>query len=75
MAGEDGASFRIYVRCCDCLESGSVRLNVPAAEDAPTCVDELVESAALASLRFSCLKCEGVIGEIIGINQIEAAAA
>lgn len=69
------ASFKIFVRCCDCLSNGSVRLDIPDVEDAPTSVDELTESAALGSVRFTCAKCEGTIGDIFGINQLDREAA
>lgn len=65
------ASFKLFIRCCDCLAVSSKRLDVPDFDDAPTSVDELVESAFLADVRFGCQRCDSSIGEIVGINQME----
>lgn len=69
------AAFRIYVRCSDCMATSSKRVVIPDVEDAPRSVDEFVESGAMASVRFACLRCESAIAEVIGVNEVEVAAA
>lgn len=68
---DGGARFAIHLMCTNCLRRKVQTLDVPAADDAPTCVDELVESQALARMRFVCQTCENIIGEIVAIKQID----
>ncbi|MEW9304510.1 hypothetical protein [Labrys neptuniae] len=67
---DGGARFAIHLMCTNCLRRKVQTLSVPAVEDAPTCVEELVESQALAQMRFVCHGCESVIGEIVAIKQL-----
>ncbi|WP_448952168.1 hypothetical protein [Labrys neptuniae] len=70
-----GTKFAIHLMCTNCLRRKVQTLDVPAADDAPTCVDELVGSQILGQMRFSCQGCESIIGEIIAINQITSELA
>ncbi|ADH91765.1 conserved hypothetical protein [Ancylobacter novellus DSM 506] len=69
------ASFKMVIRCHNCRKDVVQRLDVPAAEDAPTCVDELVESGALSQLRFHCPRCEGMIGSVRAVSEVSAQMA
>lgn len=60
--------FLLFVRCTNCLLECTQHLVVPNVPDAPHDVDELLESAALGAKRFACERCEGTIGELIGIG-------
>lgn len=64
------ARFVLHLMCTNCLRQKTQHLDVPEMEDAPTCVDDLAGSQALASVRFVCQGCEGAIAEVIGINQL-----
>ena len=64
------ASFKIVVRCHNCRHDVCRRLDVPNVEDAPTTVDELIESAFMSSLRYSCEGCETPIGTVISIAHL-----
>lgn len=63
------ARFRISFVCENCTGRGSLDHEVPCGDDAPTSVDELVESGALGRLRFRCYECDGLIAIITGIKQ------
>lgn len=60
--------FTLHIRCDNCLRESSRTVEVPAVDDAPCDVDELVESGFLGELRFNCV-CAGLVGQIIGISQ------
>ncbi|RVL61042.1 hypothetical protein [Sinorhizobium meliloti] len=60
--------FTLHIRCDNCLRESSRTVEVPAVDDAPCDVDELMESGFLGALRFNCV-CAGVVGQIIGISQ------
>jgi len=60
--------FVLYVRCSNCLKEGTVPVSVPNEPDAPRDGEELIESAYLGSLRFSCQRCESPIGELVGVG-------
>lgn len=64
------ARFRLRLRCESCVRESQVVLDVPAVEDAPTDIDELLESAFLERQRFMCPECEGLIGSIASIAKL-----
>lgn len=68
------ASFELHLRCANCRKDAIRRLDVPAVDDAPSTIDELMESAFLAAQRFTCAKCESPTGTIIGVNKMKEAA-
>jgi hypothetical protein len=68
------ARFKVHVRCDNCLRDDSHVLDVPDADEAPTSVDDLAESAFLERQRFTCSRCEYPIGLVTGIAQIREAA-
>lgn len=68
------ARFKVHVRCDNCLRDASRVLEVPDAEEAPTSVADLVESAFLERQRFTCSRCEYPISLVTGIAQIREAA-
>ena len=72
---DGGARFAIHLMCTNCLRRKVQTLVVPAVDDAPTCVEELVDSQALTSMKFSCQACESVIGQIIAIKQLAEESA
>ena len=65
---ETGVRFQLHVRCEGCLRDSSPVLKVPASDDAPTDVDELLESAVLQQFRFECEDCGSAIAVLVGVN-------
>lgn len=64
------ARFQLKIRCFNCKMDTAHRLDVPAVEDAPTCLDDLLESQFLAEQKFACKACEMPIGIIVGAADI-----
>jgi hypothetical protein len=60
-------SFKLHLRCTNCLKPAVRLLDVPEAEDAPRDVEELMDSAVLGRLSFTC-KCGNVIGQIVSVK-------
>lgn len=58
------ASFRLGVLCANCGAVSGRRLDVPAVDDAPCDVDELLESEFLRQQRFVCPTCESFIATV-----------
>lgn len=67
------ARFKLHLQCENCRRNTARVLNVPAADDAPRDIDELLESAFLQAQRFTCAQCESAIGTIVGINRLDLA--
>jgi hypothetical protein len=65
-----GARFQLHIRCANCLRDSSPVLNVPDADDAPSDVEELLESAVLQQFRFECDDCGSAIASLVGVNVI-----
>ena len=65
------AQFNIFLKCENCRRRSCRNLDVPDVEDAPTSVDDLVESALLSRQVFKCDVCDSTIATIIGINRAE----
>lgn len=63
------ACFRVGVVCAGCLTRFNTNLAVPAGDDAPTTVDELVESGSLERMPFRCDRCEGTIASIASVRR------
>lgn len=63
------ATFRVGVACADCMARYNSDLAITAADDAPTTVDELVDSGALERMRFSCTRCDSAIGTIESVRR------
>jgi hypothetical protein len=63
------ARFRLHLRCDGCLVDSERFVDVPAVEDAPTSVDELVASGFLDRQRFQCKGCESPIATLVGVTQ------
>ncbi|SMC41327.1 hypothetical protein SAMN06297251_10298 [Fulvimarina manganoxydans] len=63
------ARFTLFVRCANCLRDTKRCLEVPQADDAPSDIDELLDSAYLAGQRFACTQCDSSIATIVGIKQ------
>ncbi|MDF2621784.1 MAG: hypothetical protein K0S00_4443 [Xanthobacteraceae bacterium] len=64
------ARFRLKIRCFNCKVDTMHRLDMPAVEGAPTCLDELLESQFLAEQKFACKACEMPIGIIVGAADV-----
>ena len=65
------ARFKLHIRCENCVHDTARVLEVPDAEDAPTSIDDLLESAYLARQRFVCIHCDNPIGLIASIMQLD----
>ncbi len=61
--------FNLHLRCSNCLRESERRIDVPAVDDAPEDIDELIESGLLGEMRFHCMDCQCLVGNIIGIGQ------
>lgn len=60
--------FTLHLRCDGCLKESVRIVDAPSADDAPTDVDELIESEFLAGMTYSCPRCECRIGRLVGAN-------
>lgn len=67
------ACFKIRTRCLNCRKDAAHVLSVPAEEDAPTSVDELLESAFLQRQVFTCQKCESQIAIVTAVSKVKEA--
>lgn len=65
-------AFKVYVRCTNCQRDYGNLLCPPDVEDAPTDIDELLESNFLQSQRFVCETCESAIAEVTGVKIIQS---
>jgi ribosomal protein S27E len=63
-------AFKVYVRCPNCQKDYGSRLVPPDAEDAPTDIDELLESNFLREQKFKCQDCESPIGVVTGVKML-----
>lgn len=62
-------SFRLFIRCENCLRETAKVLDVPPGDDAPEDADDLIESGFLSNLSFCCGHCDSPIGRLFAINQ------
>lgn len=69
--GPISARFMVNLRCHNCSKLTSNIVDVPDVDDAPTCSDELVESAYVASLPFRCERCDNPSGIIVAVARVE----
>ena len=72
MFGRGGRSILLHVRCAHCLKLYQQMVDVPVGDDVPTDGDELIESAFIREMRFSCPKDESTFAEIVAFKIIEA---
>lgn len=63
-------AFKVYVRCLNCRRDFGQLLLPPDGGDAPTDIDELLESNFLRAQRFSCSQCESAIATVTGVKEI-----
>lgn len=66
--------FKLHIRCYNCERDNFLPVATPSDV---TTEDELIDSGALERVRFQCPRCEGAIGEIVGVmpNRCFAGAA
>jgi hypothetical protein len=65
---KSGRMFGLHTRCVNCLKDTTIEIFMPYTEGAIDAVD-LAESAALGNVPFSCARCGGVIGQIVGVTK------
>ncbi len=63
------ARFAMRLRCHNCHHVTRRIIESPDLEDAPCCVEELLESAWLQRQNFSCSECENPIATLISVQQ------
>lgn len=63
------ARFRLKVRCFNCKVDTVHTVDVPAADDAPDGIDELLDSQLLRNQSFTCRSCDAAIGVIVGVTE------
>lgn len=61
-------SFALLIRCSNCARDSEQEILVPCVDDAPSDVQEFLESAVLARFSYSCIDCESAIGRIIDVT-------
>ncbi|CAH1670577.1 MULTISPECIES: hypothetical protein [unclassified Chelatococcus] len=64
------ARFSLHTRCHNCRRLMVMSVDVPDEEDAPTTVDDLVESALILRLPFSCSGCQHNIGTLVAVKKL-----
>ncbi|MBS9476202.1 hypothetical protein [Ancylobacter radicis] len=69
-SGVVAARFRLHLRCEQCVTECKRILDVPRADDAPTDIEELLESAFLRRQNFICGVCESPIGVIAAVAKL-----
>ena len=62
------ASFKLHIRCENCQRESSRVIEVPEADDAPVDPEDMIDSAFLQSIPYSCRPCGGVIGRLFKIE-------
>lgn len=63
------AVFTMRLRCHHCLQITCRELMSPDVEDAPSDVEELLESAWLRRQSFACGQCDNPIATLVSIRQ------
>lgn len=64
-----GRTFLVHSRCENCDQMSTRKVVIPDdADDAPSDVDEFLESAALANLPFSCRRCDSSIAALVAVT-------
>lgn len=66
---KNNRSFTLLIRCSNCLKE-SIK-EVLGGEGGPTDEEELVESGLIQQIRYSCVQCESVIGQLVAITKGE----
>lgn len=61
-------SFTLHIRCENCMRETERGLTVPVCADMPRDADELIQSALLSDMRFCCIHCHSVIGQLFDIT-------
>lgn len=69
------AAFTLRLRCHHCLRITCRELISPDLDDAPTDIDELLESAWLRRQTFACGQCDNPIATIVSVRQEDEVAA
>lgn len=67
----DCGVFRAYelsIRCENCYRETARVIEVPRVDDAPSDVDEFLESAILGNLTFKCQHCDSRIGMLTHVR-------
>ncbi len=64
--GKSGGVYCLHVRCANCVRDSQMTVFVPSGCD-PIEADEFTSSAELGALRYQCSRCEGVVGQIVGV--------
>lgn len=62
--------FKLFMRCAGCNRETMRVLRVPPADDAPSDIDELLESALLQRQRFACPRCQGNVASLTGVSKV-----
>lgn len=63
------AAFTLRLRCHHCLKITCRPLLSPDLEDAPSDINELLESAWLQRQTFACAQCENPIATLVSVRQ------
>ncbi len=64
------ARFLMRLRCHNCHHVTKRTIESPDLEDAPACVEELLQSAWLHRQSFSCAECENPVATLVSVQQV-----
>lgn len=67
--------FKLYLRCTNCRKDSAHMLAVPQVDDAPSDVDELVDSSILRTQCFLCDRCDSPIATLVAVTMPDRNAA
>ncbi len=68
MIRESACEYDLFIRCESCRRETVRCVDVSDWDCPPSNIDELVESAYVARMPFSCGQCEGVIGRLFAVK-------
>lgn len=69
-AQEYKARFHLHLRCENCMRESMKAVDVPNVDDAPCDPEDLIDSAFLQSIPYSCRHCDGRIGRLFKIELV-----
>lgn len=64
------ARFRLHLRCDNCLREQAKTISVPEVDDAPTDVEELLESAFIHQHWATC-HCGEVVTGLVAVTKLD----
>lgn len=63
-----GQTYCLHLYCENCMRPATRFLAVPKHDEAPSDVEELLESGLLADLHYSCTHCDSPLSRLRGVT-------